>query len=133
VLSGLAQIPWGFRVGTLITLGSGTPYNIDDATRGFGPGLQVLRRGAGRPEKEDFIIPNAFAFRTVDLRLEKDFTIGPGQLGLIAEAFNIFDYENYGCHDEFTGGPNNPNPNFGEPRCLVEPGRRIQFGMRYAF
>ena len=133
VLSGLAQIPWRFRLGTLITLGSGTPYNIDDATRGFGPGLQVLRRGAGRPPKEDFIIPNAFAYRTMDLRLEKDFQIGPGELGLIAEAFNIFDYENYGCFEGFTGGPNNPNPRFGQPNCLVEPGRRLQFGMRYSF
>jgi hypothetical protein len=133
VLSGIAQIPWGFRVGTLITLGSGVPYNIDDATQGFGPGRQVLRRGAGRPPKEDFIFPDVFAFRTVDLRLEKDFKIGPGQLGAIAEAFNVFDYENYGCFDGFTGGPNAPNPRFGQPNCLIEPGRRFQFGVRYSF
>jgi hypothetical protein len=69
----------------------------------------------------------------MDLRLEKDFKIGPGELGLIAEAFNIFDYENYGCFEGFTGGPGNPNPRFGEPNCLVEPGRRLQFGVRYGF
>jgi hypothetical protein len=133
VISALAGLPWDFRFGTLITLGSGFPYNVDDATLGFGPGLQVFRRGAGRPPKEDFIIPNAFAYRTMDLRLEKDFKIGPGELGLIAEAFNIFDYENYGCFEGFTGGPGNPNPRFGEPNCLVEPGRRLQFGVRYGF
>jgi hypothetical protein len=133
VLSALAGLPWQFRISTLLTLGSGFPYNIDDATRGFGPGLQVLRRNAGEPPKEDFIIPNAFAYRTLDLRLEKDFTIGPGELGLIAEVFNVFDYENYGCFDGFTGGPNNPNPRFNQPGCLVEPGRRLQFGVRYGF
>jgi hypothetical protein len=134
VFSGLAQIPWGFRLGTLITLGSGTPYNIDDASLGFGPGRQVLRRNAGRPEKESFIIPNAWAFRSVDLRLEKDFGIGPGQLGLVAEAFNVFDYENYGCHNGFIPPLDaDPNPNFGKPGCLVEPGRRLQFGVRYSF
>ncbi|MFN2385919.1 MAG: TonB-dependent receptor domain-containing protein [Thermoanaerobaculia bacterium] len=136
VLSGLAQIPWGFRMGTLITLGSGTPFNIDDASRGFGTGRQILRRNAGRPDQEDFIIPDTWGFRSMDLRLEKDFAIGPGQLGLIAEAFNIFDYENYGCYDGFIrpiDDPAGPNPNFGEPFCLVEPGRRFQFGVRYAF
>ena len=110
VLSGLVGLPWQFRFSTLLTLGSGFPYTIDDATRGFGPGLQVFRRNGGQPPKEDFIIPNAFAYRTLDLRLEKDFTIGPGELGLIAEVFNVFDYENYGCFDGFTGGPNNPEP-----------------------
>lgn len=136
VLSGLAQVPWGFRVGTLITLGSGTPFTIDDASLGFGTGRQVFRRNAGRPDQESFIIPDAWAFRSMDLRLEKDFTIGPGQLGLIAEAFNIFDYENYGCIDGFIrpiNDPNGPNPNYGKPGCLVEPGRRLQFGVKYAF
>ena len=136
VLSGLAQIPWGFRLGTLITLGSGTPYNIDDASLGFGTGRQVLRRNAGRPDQESSIIPDTWGFRSMDLRLEKDFQIGPGQLGLIAEGFNIFDYENYGCYDGFIrplDDPNGPNPNFGNPSCLVEPGRRLQVGVKYAF
>ena len=136
VISALAGLPWEFRVGTLINLGSGFPYHIDDASRGFGPNEFVFRRNAGRPERENFIIPDAFAFRTMDLRLEKDFKIGPGELGLIAEAFNVFDFENYGCYDGFIRpitDPAGPNPTFGQPRCLVEPGRRYQFGMKYAF
>jgi outer membrane receptor protein involved in Fe transport len=135
VMSGIVGLPWGLRASTLITLGSGLPYNIDDASRGFGPNEFVLRRNAGRPEKEDFIIPNAFAYRTVDLRLQKDFQLGPNQeIGLVAEAFNVFDYENYGCYNGFIApASGTPNPNFGKPGCLIEPGRRLQAGVTYSF
>jgi hypothetical protein len=133
VISGLAALPWGFRVGTLITLGSGLPYHISDASLGFGPNEFVFRRNAGRPPKENTLGVKAFAFRTVDLRLEKDIQIGPGQLGLVAEAFNIFDSENYGDFDGFIARLPEVNANFGNPRRLIEPGRRLQFGLRYAF
>ncbi len=134
VMSGIVGLPWGLRASTLITLGSGTPYNIDDASRGFGPNEFVFRRNAGRPEKEDFIIPDAFAYRTVDLRLQKDFNVGGNEIGLIAEAFNVFDYENYGCYNGFIAPASGaPNANFGKPGCLIEPGRRLQFGVSYSF
>jgi hypothetical protein len=70
----------------------------------------------------------------VDLRLQKDFNVGPGLIGVVAEGFNIFDYENYGCFNGFIAplsGP--PNPNFGQPGCLIEPGRRLQLGLTYSF
>jgi len=133
VISGLVGLPWGFRGGTLITLGSGFPYNIADASLGFGPNEFVFRRNAGRPEKENTFGVKAFAFRTMDLRLEKDIKIGPGQLGLVAEAFNIFDAENFGCFDGFIARLPEVNANFGKPGCLIEPGRRLQFGLRYDF
>jgi len=136
VVSGLVGLPWGFRAGTLITLGTGLPYHIDDASLGFGPNRQVFRRNAGRPPEENTLGVDVFAYRTVDLRLEKDIPIGPGALGLIAEGFNIFDSENYGDFEGFIrpiNDPAGPNPNFGKPRRLIEPGRRLQFGLRYAF
>ncbi|HVR96803.1 MAG TPA: TonB-dependent receptor [Thermoanaerobaculia bacterium] len=134
VISGIVGLPWDIRASTLITLGSGLPYNIDDASRGFGPNEFRFRRNEGEPEKYSFIIPDAFAYRTVDLRFQKDFVVGPGEIGIIAEAFNVFDYENYGCFNGFiapTSGP--PNPNYGKPSCLIEPGRRLQFGLNFSF
>jgi outer membrane receptor protein involved in Fe transport len=134
VISGIVGLPWGLRASTLINLGSGTPYDISDASAGFGPNEFRFRRNAGRPEKSSFIIPDAFAYRTVDLRLQKDFGAGPGNLGVVAEAFNVFDYENYGCYNGFIAprtGP--PNPDFGKPGCLIEPGRRLQMGLTYSF
>ena len=54
---------------TCITLGSGTPYTITDNTLGSGPNQQVVRRNAGRPEQFGFIIPDAWAYRAVDLTI----------------------------------------------------------------
>jgi outer membrane receptor protein involved in Fe transport len=133
VLSALFGLPWGFRAGTLITLGSGFPYNITDESLGAGPNQRRFLRNEGRPPKEDFIIPECCAFRSVDLRLEWDLGIGPGTLGLIAEGFNIFDYENYGGFDGFIPTLPNVNANFGKATNLTEQGRRLQFGIRYAF
>lgn len=123
VMSGIVQLPWDVLASSLITLGSGTPFTINDST---GPEFRV-RRNAGRPEKFDFIIPDAWAYRSVDLRLEKGFQIAASSLSLIVEAINVFDFENYGGFD---GTLSPTNENFGEPSTLVEPGRRYQVGLR---
>jgi Carboxypeptidase regulatory-like domain/TonB dependent receptor len=133
VFSGIVGLPWDVKLSTLINLGSGLPYNIADASLGFGPNEFRFRRNEGRPEKESFIIPNAWAFRTVDLRLQKDFPIGAHSVGVVAEVFNAFNYENYGDFNGFiapTSGP--PNQDFGKPNKLIEPGRRFQLGLNFA-
>jgi hypothetical protein len=56
------------KASSLITLGSGTGYTIHDQTLGTGPGQTIHRYYEGRPEKHSFIIPNAWAYRSVDLR-----------------------------------------------------------------
>jgi hypothetical protein len=123
VLSGIVQLPWDVLASSLITLGSGTPFTIFDST---GPEFRI-RRNEGRPEKFDFILPDAFAYRSVDLRLEKGFQIAASQLSLILEAINVFDFENYGGFD---GTLSPTNQNFGNPSTLIEPGRRYQVGLR---
>jgi hypothetical protein len=132
----ITDIPLGIQFSGLLTLGSGTPYWIDDASRGFGPGLQVIRRNAGRPEKFDFIIPNAWAYRLVDLRLRKDFAIGTSRLGIIGDVYNVFNFQNFGSYDGFIrplNDPNGPNPNFGKPREVIADSRRAQIGLAYDF
>jgi outer membrane receptor protein involved in Fe transport len=136
VFSAIAGIPWDMKVSTLITLGSGTGYTISDQTLGTGPGQTQYRYFTGRPERHSFIIPNAWAFRSVDLRLEKAVTFGDQQLSVVAEAFNVFDFENY---DPLSYNGNIPPPGqpvnekFGQPADLIEPGRRLQFGVTYKF
>jgi hypothetical protein len=125
VLSGIVQLPWDVVASSLITLGSGTPFTIFDST---GPTFQV-RRNEGRPEKYDFIIPDAWAYRSVDLRLEKSFAVASSRLAVILEAINVFDFENYGGFD---GTLSPTNQNFGNPSTLVEPGRRFQVGLRFS-
>jgi hypothetical protein len=136
VFSTIVGLPWEMRASMLITLGSGTGYTINDQSLGTGPGETIRRYFEGRPEKESFIIPNAWAFRSVDLRLEKALAFGEQRLSLVAEAFNVFDFENYdpGSYNGTIPGPGQPpNEAFGKPTRLTEPGRRLQFGFTYKF
>ena len=62
--------------------GSGTPYTIDDQSQGGGVNERRLLRNGGRPEQFTFIIPDAWAYRSVDLQLEKAFRFGGRAVGV---------------------------------------------------
>ncbi len=116
---------YGVQFSGLITLGSGPRYDI--AGR-FDPAHWVP--GAFTPQGNNFLIPNAWAYRSVDLRLRKDFpNVSGTTLGVTVDLFNAFNYQNYGC---FNTGPQ-PNPNFGKAGCLVSDPRRAQLGAEYSF
>lgn len=137
VMTGIAGLPWDMKFSTTLTLGSGTGYTIIDQSNGTGPGEIQYRYYGGRPEQHSFIIPGAFAYRSLDLRLEKSFQFGASQaFSLIGEVFNVFDYENYdpALYNGNIPGPGQPaNSLFGQPSELIEPGRRFQVGMTYSF
>jgi outer membrane receptor protein involved in Fe transport len=130
VMSGAVRLPANFQVSSIITLGSGVPYTIfDDSTAPF-----RVRWNEFQPDKKDFIIPNAWAYRSVDLRLEwqAPTIFNTVRLSLIAEGFNIFDFDNF---NEFSRDiPRLPNVNqeFGDPRTEFNT-RRFQGGVRVAF
>ena len=110
------------------------PYTIDDQSRGGGVNERVLQRNAGRPERFTFIIPDAWAYRTVDLQLEKAFRLGGlHQISAIFQGFNIFSYDNFSGYQGFIPTLPAVNPNFGRPSSLLDQGRRLQFGVRYGF
>ncbi len=95
---------------------------------------RVLQRNAGRPERFTFIIPDAWAYRTVDLQLEKAFRLGGlHQISAIFQGFNIFSYDNFSGYEGFIPTLPGVNPNFGRPSSLLDQGRRLQFGVRYGF
>jgi hypothetical protein len=128
VINGIVGLPWGFQLSTLITLGSGVPYNIFDET---GDSV-VIRRNEGRPPQQNFLFQDAFAYRSVDLRLTKLFDAFDGQLSLALEGFNIFNYQNFADFDGRIPKPPLTNPEFGQPRRAFNP-RRLQFGLNYSF
>jgi hypothetical protein len=134
VTSGIVALPHDVFISTLITLGSGTPYTIDDQRAGGGINERRFVRNGGRPDQFDFIVPNAWAYRSVDLRLEKAFSLGGTQRVSIAfEGVNIFSFDNFSNYDGFQPTLPNTNAMFGRPRDVLDPGRRLQFGLRYGF
>lgn len=126
VLSGMLGLPMDFLVSSIITLGSGAAREFHDFSGGFGAAGRPFA-GTIYPETEF----GPFAYRTVDLRLQKGINLGPTRLDLIGEAFNIFNTANLGCLANFI--PPEGNPNFGNPTCVVTLGRRFQAGLRVAF
>jgi TonB-dependent receptor-like protein len=134
VMTGIVGLPFDFIASTFITLGSGTPYTIDDQSRGGGPNERRLLRNAGRPEQFAFIIPDAWAYRSVDLQVERAFRFGSTQaFSIIFQGFNIFSFDNFTGYQGFIPTLPATNPNLGRPNGLIDPGRRLQFGVRYAY
>jgi outer membrane receptor for ferrienterochelin and colicin len=130
VANGIVDLPLDFQLSGILTLGSGLPFDVFD---GRGPNF-VYRPNGGRPQQFNFIIPNSFAYRNLDLRLTKDFTVfGGSQLSLYLDAINVFNFDNFSGFDGGTGSAASPNPNFERPSTVLFPTRTFQLGMRYSF
>jgi hypothetical protein len=131
VFSGIVGLPWDLRFSTLITLGSGLPYTLFDATNGFGPNEFRVRLNEGRQEGS---FPFDAPYQSWDFRLQKDFLIAKiVSLGVIGEVFNATNHDNFGCFEGFIPPPPEVNARFGKPNCVTTPGRRFQFGMNVSF
>jgi outer membrane receptor protein involved in Fe transport len=123
VFSGIVGIPWDVRASALITLGSGLPIQVIDASKGFG--INQLRFTSIRQS-------GTFPYQSWDLRLQKDFPIAASaRVGVVLEGFNLTNHRNYGCFNNFL--PPEGNPNLGKPGCLATDGRRAQFGVNVGF
>ena len=140
VMNGIVDLPylWGIQLSSLITLGSGQLYDIGDR---FGcydhdnnpatPCVRIFLPGEGQPPKGDFIIPNAFGYRMVDVRFRKDFVrIGGNRAGVTVDVFNIFNFQNLGS---FNNVPLERDPNFGVATQVIADPRRLQLGLEYDF
>lgn len=134
VMTGIVGLPFDVIASTFITLGSGTPYTIDDQSRGSGPNDRQFQRNAGRPNQFSFIVPDAWAYRSVDLQLEKAFRLGSvHRISVMFQGFNIFSYDNFSGYQGFIPTLPAVNLNFGRPSSLIDTGRRLQLGLRYGF
>ena len=130
VANGIVDLPFDFQLSGILTLGSGTPFDVFD---GRGPNF-VYRPNHGRPQQYNFIVPNSWAYRNLDLRLTKNFEVWNGsELELYVDAINVFNFDNFTGFDGGTGSAANPNPNFERPSRVLFPTRNFQVGMRYSF
>lgn len=123
VANGIVGIPWDMRLSTLLQYSSGDKFRFHDFPNGFCGDNNCYVPGTGEGP----------SWTTVDLRLEKDFTIGGSyRLGLTLEGFNIFNEERYATFVDFN--PPEGNPNLGNPTSIVgNSQRRYQFGIRVGF
>jgi outer membrane receptor protein involved in Fe transport len=133
VANWIMDVPYlfGIQFSGLITLGSGARQDVGCPARFCGPGY--IRGGFTPPRNAFFVpLPGTFAYRTVDVRLRKDFPNFSGTtLGVTVDVFNVFDYQNLDDFD--TGGSPLTNANFGHARNVLSDPRRLQVGMEYNF
>lgn len=131
VFSGIVGLPWDIRFSTLITLGSGLPYHLFDATDGFGPNEFRVRLNEGTQEGS---FPFDAPYQSLDFRLQKDFLIANlVNVGIIGEVFNATNHTNFGCFEGFIPPPPEVNARLGQGNCVATPGRRFQFGLAVGF
>jgi hypothetical protein len=129
--SGIVGLPYQFRLSTYVQWGSGVPFNKVDEINQWGPRRAVT----------DWYSQDAPNFRQVDLRLHKAFNLPrQGQIGLVAEAINVFDHDNYRTFRTLyrvptsDGNPTGLIPEFGTPDLgSADPGRRLQVGLDFRF
>ena len=122
VVSGLTDLPYGFSASTLITIGSGVPFFVIDASKGFG-GRDIVLSNVG---------PTG-TYAQVDARLAKTIKIGGVGVRLQAEVFNLFNRANFQGYDGFKPPLPEINKNFGQPNFLAGPPRTFQFGAHVNF
>ena len=109
----------GVQFGGLITLGTGVRSDIGSRFNGVG-GPYIS--GGFSPPQYAFIIPGAWAYREVDLRLSKDFpSISGRTMGVTVDLFNVFNFNNF----SYGGGPT--------PNGLLSDPRRLQIGAAFHF
>ncbi len=124
VANGIVDVPFDTKLSTLITYGSGAPFNVIDASRGFG----------ARDTRFPGNVGNIPHFLQIDLRAQKDFKLFNSHVfTLSAEVFNVLNRANFGGADGFIPRLPEINSNFGIPNSLAGPPRSFQFGAAYRF
>jgi hypothetical protein len=130
-LAGVLELPYGFRLGSILELRSGKPYEI---TTGFDDNLDT--NAADRPVGFRRNAGQAPGFGKLDLRLTKLFKTArplrypaakPGDLDLSVDVFNALNRFNY---REIVGVLSSPF--FGRP-ITSDQARKVQFAISYSF
>jgi hypothetical protein len=135
-ISGSYELPWRFTLGSWIQAASGRPYNITTGVDNNGDGSNsdrpvingvVIPRNSGRGSSTYDI--SAFAEKAIQIRERM-------AVSLRAEAFNLTNHNNiYGRNGVF-GNTATPSASLGAALggiSNVDPGRELQFQLRFSF
>jgi hypothetical protein len=134
-LNGTWNTPWwGLVFSGFAYLNTGQPYNVtigSDANNDADSGTDRPTIGGVHYRRNSGRQPNAYR---IDLRLAKNFRLGPGKLGLIAECFNVNNHALYTVSNTTWGSGQTPLATFGT-KSLVGAyyPQTFQFSLRYDF
>ena len=133
VINGLWQSPWwGISFSGSFRYTTGSPYNATVNSDLNNDGESTTDRPTVNGvhfERNSFRQPD---FTSLDLRIAKDFKLGPGSLSIFAECFNCSDAENRSVVNTVWGTGQTPNATFGLENSGGTP-RTIQLAARYDF
>ncbi|MEA2561915.1 MAG: hypothetical protein QOH06_3419 [Acidobacteriota bacterium] len=133
VLNGLWDTPWwGIGFSGAFRYASGSPYSATvgvDQNNDGESGTDRPTVGGVHFERNSFRQPD---FLSLDLRLAKDFNIGPGDISVFAECFNCTDAGNRFVTDTRWGTGQTPSATFGQEVGVGVP-RTFQLALRYDF
>jgi hypothetical protein len=131
------RLPRDWRLGLAARYQDGQPFArvvvVEDLAQGpeaisATPRGQITGEGV-LDEEGRYVVPSGHRFKytlTVDARIEKGLTFGPGRLALVAEAFNLLGLRNEVEEDPVSGPP------FRTPTA-VQPPRVLRLGLRLDF
>jgi hypothetical protein len=132
VLSGTSRFRFGLGVSLIATAASPRPFRAR-------VGQDLNRNGFFDDDRIDgrrYQLPAdkwANWYRVVDVRLTQPVPIARATLLLTAEAFNLFNTENYASYFDTQRSPSGePQPQFGQPREVFGT-RQMQLGARLVF
>jgi len=131
VISGIVDLPFGFQAATLTTLGSGSAYQVTDATLGFDVGK--LKFTSAYPEKN--CIGGVFAYCEVNVTLSNHINLGSlGRVDLAVDVLNAFNNKNFKDFDGFFNATDPLLPaNAANAANTITLPRRVQFRLGYRF
>jgi hypothetical protein len=71
--------------------------------------------------------------KQLDLAAQKDFDLGDFTVGLRADVFNVFNWENPDGYENFRGFDNVPNPAFGRATAFRQPTRTFKLSFNVSW
>ncbi len=135
VVTGIFNLPWRLTLAPIYEYGSGQPWN-----RLVGIDVNYDSYATDRQAGFDRNDQDGPSFSQLSLRLSKAIGLGPGDLELILEVFNVLDTVNYDVNSvlnteyvwDSTVLDYVRNSNFGSYTATLPP-REVQLGLRYSF
>ncbi|HEX4962182.1 MAG TPA: TonB-dependent receptor [Thermoanaerobaculia bacterium] len=132
-LSGVYQAPYGINVAGMFRYRSPLPYTVHAANDLNGDGFKLDLP----PGVSGVNTARGSSFSQFDLRLSKDFNLGPVGLELIAEVFNLFNEKNPNAYTlvfDAAGNPIGLTPTAFAGSDPLQPEQRLaQLGLRIKF